>query len=520
MKKFLAAALVFIAAGASARAESVHHRAGTSSAPFLKIGAGARPVGMGEAFTALADDVNALYWNPAGLTSLERPVFGATHQQAYQGLNHEFFGYAQPLHPRTGGDARRMTWGAHLSILSLPGDLERRAEEGAGALGQLTTPQGTFGAADMAFGAAFAFSHRRHSFGVGTKLIRQSIDRNVAHSGAADLGWVMHSALPNLSLGAAVLHLGPGVRFTQNWYPLPLTLKAGAAYRLERWRTRLAVDLAFPRDDFPLIAFGGEVGLKEYLYLRAGYRARWNGNPQGALSGFRTGMGFIYKNLALDYAAAPFGELGISHRFSLGWRFDPVRRDVSGAKAATDGGMAAAAALSRAPSGDALAPGAMPPEPVSLPLPPPAPGPAVEASGLTPFIVRAKVKSLSARGSDFLVEASAPAADWELKKIEFRSALPTANGLEVSAGKAIQRVPLPQGFEVAVIFALNVNTAAHKRSVFMNFKAPSGKNPQVLGLIDGQWRELPSEIRSENGESILRASCERFPAAVALGSAP
>lgn len=510
------ALVLMLAAAAPAAAERVHHRAGTSSAPFLKIGAGARPVGMGEAFTALADDVNALYWNPAGLTALERPAFGATHQQAYQGLNHEFFGYAQPLHPRSSGDARRMTWGAHLSILSLPGDLERRAEEGAGALGQLTTPQGTFGAADMAFGGAFAFSHRRHSFGVGTKLIRQSIDKNVAHSGAVDLGWVMREALPNLSLGAAVLHLGPGVRFTQNWYPLPLTLKAGASYRLERWRTRLAVDLAVPRDDFPLLAFGGEVGLKEYLFLRAGYRARWNGNPQGALSGFRTGMGIIYKNLALDYAAAPFGELGISHRFSLGWRFDPVRRNAAAVEPAGE--------RSRPPSGEVLAAGALMPspqaEPVSLPLPAPAPGPAVEVSGLTPFIVRAKVKSLSARGSDFLVEASAPAAGWELKKIEFRAALPTANGLEVSAGKARQLEPLPQGFEVAVIFALNVNTAAHKRSVFMNFKAPSGKNPQVLGLIDGQWRELPSEIRSENGDSILRASCERFPTAVALGSAP
>ncbi len=33
---------------------------------------GARPLGMGEAFIAVADDVNAVYWNPAGLVQLEK----------------------------------------------------------------------------------------------------------------------------------------------------------------------------------------------------------------------------------------------------------------------------------------------------------------------------------------------------------------------------------------------------------------------------------------------------------------
>jgi hypothetical protein len=34
---------------------------------FMRIGVGARPVGMGGAYTAVADDANALFWNPAGL---------------------------------------------------------------------------------------------------------------------------------------------------------------------------------------------------------------------------------------------------------------------------------------------------------------------------------------------------------------------------------------------------------------------------------------------------------------------
>lgn len=42
-------------------------KVGTTVAQFLKIGAGARPISMGGAYTALADDINSIYWNPAGL---------------------------------------------------------------------------------------------------------------------------------------------------------------------------------------------------------------------------------------------------------------------------------------------------------------------------------------------------------------------------------------------------------------------------------------------------------------------
>ena len=38
---------------------------GTTAAAFLDIGIGARSLSMGGAFTAVANDVTALYWNPA-----------------------------------------------------------------------------------------------------------------------------------------------------------------------------------------------------------------------------------------------------------------------------------------------------------------------------------------------------------------------------------------------------------------------------------------------------------------------
>ncbi len=39
---------------------------------FMKVGVGARPVAMGQAFTGVADDANALFYNPAGLSFQSR----------------------------------------------------------------------------------------------------------------------------------------------------------------------------------------------------------------------------------------------------------------------------------------------------------------------------------------------------------------------------------------------------------------------------------------------------------------
>ena len=67
-----------------------------SGAVFLKIGTGARPAAMGGAYTALADDVNALYYNPGGLAQLKMRELGATHTEWLLGSRFDFIGYAQP----------------------------------------------------------------------------------------------------------------------------------------------------------------------------------------------------------------------------------------------------------------------------------------------------------------------------------------------------------------------------------------------------------------------------------------
>lgn len=65
---------------------------------FLRLGVGARALGMGEAFVAVADDASAPYWNPAGLVFLpQRQVLFMHAEQFGDIINHDFISFAMPL---------------------------------------------------------------------------------------------------------------------------------------------------------------------------------------------------------------------------------------------------------------------------------------------------------------------------------------------------------------------------------------------------------------------------------------
>ena len=64
---------------------------------FLRWGAGARSLAMGRAFTAVADDPTAIYWNPAGLGQLDQIAFSTMFTNLYYGTNYYYFAGAVPI---------------------------------------------------------------------------------------------------------------------------------------------------------------------------------------------------------------------------------------------------------------------------------------------------------------------------------------------------------------------------------------------------------------------------------------
>src|SRR6185369_6415741 len=83
-------AALFLSAGTAVSAPT------TTGADFLLMSIGARPDGMGQAFSAVADDINALSFNPAGLASLDRYEVGYGHEAFISDVSFDFLGAAFP----------------------------------------------------------------------------------------------------------------------------------------------------------------------------------------------------------------------------------------------------------------------------------------------------------------------------------------------------------------------------------------------------------------------------------------
>src|ERR1035438_3781461 len=117
----LAVLTVFVSRSTYHTAWAANNNVGTSGAEFLKIGPGARPVGMGEAFTGVADDIHAIYWNPAGLGTLKNAEITGMHMQYFQSIQYEFAAFAYPT--RDHG-----TWGFAVTNLHTD-NIDRRTDD-------------------------------------------------------------------------------------------------------------------------------------------------------------------------------------------------------------------------------------------------------------------------------------------------------------------------------------------------------------------------------------------------------
>ena len=284
----------------------IHENVGTRAMTFLKIGVGAKAIGMGESQVADADDLYAIYWNPAGLAQLQRPQLGLMHNEWFEGINHQFIGFAQPL-----GNAG--TLGGSLIYLSY-GELEGYDINESGE----PVKTENFHPYDLALIASYA---RRFgsalSLGANAKWIREKIDIESAQAIAFDIGGLYTILNNSLSLGFNVQHLGTKAKFVEESFSLPLNIKVGAAYRLLDEAFTLTTDVNRPSDNDSTVGVGAAFTAYELIHLRAGYKYKLGGNDLGTASGITSGIGFSVQGFELDYAFVSFGKLGGAHRFSL-----------------------------------------------------------------------------------------------------------------------------------------------------------------------------------------------------------
>lgn len=274
------------------------------TASFLTVGVGARAQGMGGAYAALGEDADSLYWNPAGLARLEKREVSATHAELFAQSRHDFLAYAHPTAMGTVAGA--------FTYLS-QGSLDGRDAQGH--------PTGSYQASDSAATLGYARKTEWADLGVSVKYLRSHIGSAEAQGAAFDLG--ARRAFGAFVVGAAVRNLGPGLKYEDQRNDLPLRLAAGAAYKITGGHA-LAFELTNgPRGTGTDAAFGGEYQAIRNVVLRGGYTTQTVGGGTGfdAARGLSLGIGISREHWRIDYAVLPMGELGTSHRFTLGARF-------------------------------------------------------------------------------------------------------------------------------------------------------------------------------------------------------
>ncbi|MFI5347274.1 MAG: PorV/PorQ family protein [Elusimicrobiota bacterium] len=299
-----------LAASPAAALNIVTGGPGTSGADFLTIGVGARPLAMGGAFSAVdtGADANAVNWNPAALGFVDKANVTASYSSLFVDENQGYFGYAAPV-GKGGG-----VWAGGFNYLGVS-NIERRSTT------DTETPIGTFDNQNYAASLSYARAFGENVTAGGTlKYVRTSLDALKESAMAVDAGVLVRTPVEHLTVGGTMRNLGTNIGPDS----MPLTFKGGAAYKLLHDKLVLASDIDWlTTERRGYWSLGTEYWVSGNLAVRAGYQLGHGADQlQSKLVGFGAGMGVKFSRFTMDYAFIPYGDLGDTHRMTIGLRFE------------------------------------------------------------------------------------------------------------------------------------------------------------------------------------------------------
>lgn len=321
-------------------AQDEFSKVATGTAQFLKLGAGARGTALGDAYSALANDVSSMYWNPSGIQNIERTAVSVSRTSLFADITYDFLGVVLPLDKSTN---------IGVSVLYLSsGEIERTTIE---------DPEGTGDSFDTGHSSlGLTISRRltqRFDLGITVKYVSERLWREEASTIAFDIGSQFDTGILGLKLGMVLANFGGKMKFdgpdlnreikndatnirysaggrwkTEEW-PLPLLFRIGIQtdiiginsqmIKSEKNRLSAMIEGNDPVDHLLRYNFGLEYEWNNTLALRVGYKENYD--EADVTAGFGIDFSKLGLDARVDYSFNNYGLLGYVHNYTVEFLF-------------------------------------------------------------------------------------------------------------------------------------------------------------------------------------------------------
>jgi hypothetical protein len=269
----------------------------------MHIGVGARPLGMGKAYVAVAEDGDTVFVNPAGLGYINHPKITSMYSNVMGDVSYMVLGGAYPTSPNSAVGAGAIV--SNTAGIPIYSSIDPGSATGA-------TGQGSWGSSVMFASYGMSIPDAKLSFGGSVKMLNQggsgnaSIEAASASGMSFDVG-ALYKPTDNITLGISAQNpLGAKVESGVS-NSLPSVIKVGGKYTItpyENGKINLAADVDVVKNRPTTMHLGGEYYLTPNLALRAGI----DQDPVGTQveSNPTLGLGVRTNGIEFNYAYHPY----------------------------------------------------------------------------------------------------------------------------------------------------------------------------------------------------------------------
>jgi hypothetical protein len=288
---------------------------------FLRVDPSAKASSLAGAFDTYTDDPNAMFYNPASLSTITKSKVSGGFGKYLLDMNFGAIAYAQKY--------KDIGWFG-IGVKYFDYGTFDRADENGNTTGE------TFGANDLMLSVGYSnFIYEKINYGVTLKYIYSGIAEYKSSAVAVDFGLLYLLPDQQLAFSFGVNNLGSQLKsYINSREKLPLDVRFGVSKRLEHTPVKLNVTFAKLNESrekllqhFRAFSIGAEFIFSDNVSARLGYdnesRQDMKLGTSLGIAGFSTGLGFKFADkYVFDYSLNSLGKVGSTHRVNIGYIFN------------------------------------------------------------------------------------------------------------------------------------------------------------------------------------------------------